>query len=79
MHPLTMALADDHLRDLRNEAAARHLVALGDADRSGRLPDWRRRLGAGVEGLSIRLAGLAARLDPPSPRSRHAVRRYGAE
>jgi hypothetical protein len=79
MNTLTTTLAAEHLRELRDEAAARRLAALGDGGRPTELPAWRRSLGAGAAGLSLRLAGLAARLDPPSPRAGHALRRYGAE
>ena len=79
MHTLTTALAAEHLRQLRDEAASRHLAALVDGNRQTGLPAWRRSLGAGAEALSLRFAGLAARLDPPSKRAGHAIRRYGAE
>jgi hypothetical protein len=79
MHTLTTTLAAEHLRELRDEAAARRVAALGDEHRSAGLPAWRRSLGAGADRLSLRLAGLAARLDPPSRGAGHAVRRYGAE
>lgn len=79
MHPLTATLAHQHLCDLRNEAAAHRLAVLGQEARSTELPAWRRSLGAGADTLSLQLAGLAARLDPPRARSGRAFRRYGAE
>lgn len=79
MNPVTLILASEHLRELRNEAAAMRLATAGNESGSPRLPAWRRSLGAGADNLSLRLAGLAARLDPPSPRAGHAIRRYGAE
>ena len=79
MHSLTLTLAEEHLCALRNEAAANRLAALGHETGVPGLPGWRRSLGAGAENLSLRLAGLAARLDPPSSTSGRAIRRYGAE
>jgi len=79
MHPLSMTVAAEHIRELRDQADASRLAAMSHDRPSTGLPAWRRSLGAGAEGLSIRLAGLAARLDPPSPRAAHAIRRYGAE
>ena len=79
MNHVTFALAAEHVRELRDEAARRRLIDLGGATRSPVLPAWRRSLGAGAEALSVRLAGLAARLDPPSPQGRHAMRRSVAE
>jgi hypothetical protein len=75
MNDATFALAADHVRELRDEASRRRLIDLGAATGSPVPPGWRRSLGAGAEGLSVRLAGLAARLDPPSPQGRHAMRR----
>ena len=79
MNHVSFSIAADHVRELREEAARRRLIDLGADTASPVLPAWRRSLGAGAEDLSIRLAGLAARLDPPSPRGRHAIRRSGAE
>jgi hypothetical protein len=79
MNHVTFALAADHLRDLRDEAARRRLIDLGADTAAHALPAWRRSLGAGAGGLSLRLAGLAERLDPPRPHGRHAIRRSGAE
>jgi hypothetical protein len=79
MNHVTFALAAEHVRELRDEAARRRLIDLGAGTGSPALPGWRRSLGAGAEGLSVRLAGLAARLDPPSPQGRRAVRRSVAE
>jgi hypothetical protein len=79
MNHVTFALAADHVQALRDEAARRRLIDLAGVTRSSVLPAWRRSLGAGAEGLSVRLAGLATRLDPPSPQGRHAIRRSGAE
>ena len=79
MNHVTFALATEHVRELRDEAAQRRLVDLPADTGSPALPAWRRSLGAGADNLSLRLAGLAARLDPPGPRAPRAIRRYGAE
>jgi hypothetical protein len=76
MNDASFTLAVEHVRELRDEAARRRLIDLGADTASPAPPAWRRSLGAGAESLSVRLAGIAARLDPPSPRSRRALRRY---
>ncbi|HYN68910.1 MAG TPA: hypothetical protein VEX41_01710 [Candidatus Eisenbacteria bacterium] len=74
MHPLTWTLAAEHLSDLRNESAANRLAALSRGPRSPGLPAWRRSLGAGADTLSLRLAGIAARLDPAGAQTGRPVR-----
>lgn len=73
MHPEAASLIAEHIRDILREAdAARLARAVARANR-GR-SRWRRRVGAGMRGLSVRLADLARRLDPAIP-----ARSYGRE
>jgi len=66
MHPVTLDLASDHIRQMRAEAAADRLAnTVSDAHRRTRSP-WRRTLGGGARRLSGTFADIACRLDPAS-------------
>jgi hypothetical protein len=79
MHPLTMSLAADHIRELINAAEAERCGAAGRRVEPRLAARWRRGLGAGAQQLSLRLADLAMRLDPPGCLAGQGVTRYGAE